>query len=297
MTKTKTKEEVIRGVPISQGIAIGCLAFFTHDEEVVPEIMVPLEETLQEVLRYERALTRTKQDIKRLKKQLEIDRSQEAAAILETHLQILEDPMIKIEIPQQITRLGKNADFIFQTFLKQYTKRFNEIKDPFFRERGRDLLDISRRVLGHLRKSSRSTLLSMPQGSIICSFEIAASDVAEADPKKIGALITDTGGATSHAAIVAKAKGIPYVANVHCDLLEKALNTTVIVDGRSGDIILFPTASTLAKYKLAQKQLEALYKDLEMSCGFKTETYDGYEMKLSANIEMVSEIDLIHQYG
>ncbi len=291
------KESTICGIPTSHGIAIGKLVFFTHDEGSVNEINVSDEQVKNEVIRYERAVKRTKQDIKRLKKQLEIDRSLEAAAILETQLQILDDPLLTSEIKENIVQSKKNAEFVFHRFLQQYQKKFNEIKDPFFRERGCDLLDISRRILGYLKESGRVSIASLPMGSIVFSHEIAASDVAEAHPQNICAIISDTGGATSHAAIVAKAKGIPYIVNVSFSSIEVAVNSEIIVDGSTGEIILHPLGKTLTQYKKAKKQLDSLYNELEKTCSLKSETWDGFEVKLSANIEMVSEIDALHQYG
>ncbi len=291
------KERAVRGIATSHGIALGKLLFFTHDEGSVNEVNVSDGQVENEVVRYERAVKRTKQDIKRLKKQLEIDRSLEAAAILETQLQILDDPLLTSEIKENIVQSKKNAEFVFHRFLKHYQKKFNEIKDPFFRERGCDLLDISRRILGYLKESGRVSIASLPAGSIVFSHEIAASDVAEANPQNICAIISDTGGATSHAAIVAKAKGIPYIVNVNFGLIEKGINTGIIVDGSTGDVILFPSQKTLASYMKAKEQLDNLYADLEKTCSLKAETCDGFEVKLSANIEMVSEIDLLHKYG
>ncbi len=293
----KTRESLIRGNPISHGIAIGNLALFTHDNGAIPQRDVPLSEVPHELDRYDEALKNTKKDLQRLKEQLESDRSQEAAAILETHLQLLDDPILVTEIKDNIVKTKKNADYVFQCFLLQYQKKFNEIKDLFFRERGCDLLDISRRVLGHLRGAERSSLALMPPNTIVFSHEVAASDVAEVDLQNICAIISDTGGNTSHAAIVAKAKGIPYVANVSYELIESALNTEVIVDAQAGDIILFPSKKTLSKFHRARKQIYATFQELEKICPLKAETYDGYKMGLVANIEMVNEIELLHQYG
>lgn len=291
------KESLVQGIPISHGIASGRLILFVHTQDLIPEIPIDEADLPAEINRYLNALIKTKQDMKRLKKQFEMDDSQEAAAILETHLQILEDPLLCDEIPNRIRTAKKNADFIFYQFLNQYNKRFEEIQDPFFRERGRDLLDISRRVLSHLRKKERSSLSLLPPGTVVFSHEIAASDVAEASPKQIAAIITDMGGATSHAALVAKAKGIPYVANVHSSQLETAFNSEVIVDGRTGEIILFPTKKTILKYMMAKDRLTQLFRDLENTCNLQAETADGYTLKLSANIEMVSEIEQLHRYG
>ncbi len=297
LLKTKEKELHIKGTPISHGIAVGTLYVFTHEQKSIPEKRIDKREIRKEVRRYEKALAETKKDLARIKKMLERDKSHEAAAILETHLQLLDDPLLGSEIKQKILSEQKNAEFVFHCFLRDYQNRFDQIQDLFFRERGCDLLDISRRVLEHLGGSERAALTSLPPNTIVFSREIAASDLAEADLDNISAVITHEGSPTSHAAIVAKAKGIPYIANVDYELIEPALGTEVLVDARIGDIILCPSKRTLGKFDKIQKQILTSLQELEKICSLDAETYDGYKVELMANIEMVNEIDKLHQYG
>jgi len=280
--KLKRKELLIRGTPISQGIAIGTLVAFTHVQKSIPEREIPKDEVRLEIRRYEKALKFTKKDLQRLKKLLEMDHSHEAAAILETHLQLLDDPILVTEVKEKISESRKNADFVFQGFLLEYQQRFEEIQDLFFRERGYDLLDISRRVLEHLGGSERASLASIPPNSIVFSDEISASDVAEANLQNICAIVSHEGSSTSHAAIVAKAKGIPFIANVSSDAIEEAMGTDVIVDARSGDLILYPAKRTLGKYEKAEQQIRDSFHELEKICSLQAETYDGYPMGLMA---------------
>jgi len=295
--KGKQKEILLRGTPISHGIAIGKLAIFYHEQESIPEREIPESEIRQELKRYDKALKGTKKDLQRLKKLLEMDRSHEAAAIIDTHLQLLDDPVLVVEVREKIRQSRKNADYVFHCFLHEYQQRFDEIQDLFFRERGCDLLDISRRVLEHLGGSERASLTSMPPNTIVFSDTIAASDVAEADLQNISAIISHDGSPTTHAAIVAKAKGIPYIANVSSELIEEAIGTEVVVDARSGDIILDPTKKTLTKYRKVQEKITSSFQELEKICSLQAETYDGYKINLMANIEMVNEIERMHQYG
>jgi len=295
--KLKQKELLIRGTPISHGIAIGKLAAFTHEQKTIPEREIHPKAVSKELKRYEKALSFTKKDLRRLKKLLEMDNSHEAAAILETHLQLLDDPMLVTEVKDQISASRKNAEFVFSGFLQKTQKRFDEIQDLFFRERGCDLLDISRRVLEHLGCSERASLASAPPNTIVFAHEISASDVAEANLRHIGAIITLEGSPTTHAAIVAKAKGIPYIANVSSDVIDGAMGTEVIVDARLGDLILHPSKKTLAKYRKARQQITDSFQELEKICSLQTETYDGYRVGLMANIEMVNEIERLHDYG
>ena len=127
--------------------------------------------------------------------------------------------------------------------------------------------------------------------------ELSPSDTAEANTDVIEAFVTRSGAETSHVAIMARAKGIPFVSNVDFPDLTRAVPSQVIVDGRSGLVIINPTAETLAHYEEERKQLKIQVKGLKLSGSLEAETIDGYKTHLSANIEMFNELDTLHQYG
>ncbi len=208
-------EEIrLKGSPISRGIAIGRPFFFDWIEDNAPEFSIPLEDIEKEVFRYKQALSSSKQDVYNLQNKLKTEHVIEGAAILDAHYQMMQDPLITTHIEDKIRETGKNAEFVFQSFIRSYQKKFQSFADPHFLERFKDIQDIQRRVMGYLRKSIRVSLAELPPGSIVFSRELTATDAAEANAAKVIAFVTETGGGTSHAAIVAKAKGIPYVSYV-----------------------------------------------------------------------------------
>lgn len=293
-----TQEILVQGIPISRGIAIGIPYFFTQIEDSINEIFIANDALENEILRYRRALKLSKKDIKQLHKQMKKEYASEAAAILEAHLHMLDDPLLTLNIEKEITKSGKNAEFIFFHYVKNCKKQFEEMNDPFFRERGKDLQEVARRILGYLcEEKYASSLMRAPKNSIVFTHEIASSDVAETHPDCVLGFVTESGGATSHAAIIAKAKGIPYVANVNLSEINQGQIEKVIIDGRTGDIVLNPNPETLTRYQLLQRQLLAHFQILEKASFLESETYDGYKVRLSANIEMINELEMLHQYG
>lgn len=300
MSKTAVRKGEIRlkGTPVCRGVAIGKPYFFAVTEQVAtPEFVLPASEIQAEIDRYRRALERSRLDIERLRRQMEFEKVQEGAAILEAHLQILEDPLITQDIEHLISELGKSAEIAFLRAIETFQQRFESMRDPFFRERFKDIQDVARRVMSHLKHSVRVSLSDLPPGSIVFANEISASDAAEADPSKVCAFVTESGGMTTHAAIVAKAKGIPYIARVSFGGLAIPESTTVVVDGRTGEVIVSPNADTLAIYSHVQRQLAVHVAKLQHTANAHSETFDGLQLKLSANVEAVEEITLLHQYG
>ncbi len=293
----ETEETRIHGIPISRGISIGTLYFFTPVENVIQEQSIPHHEIEAEICRYRQAIKQSKQDIKALQKLMKSKKSFEAHAILEAHLQILGDPLLTTHVESAIQEHQRNADYVLYTYLKKYQEEFEAMQDSHFKEREKELQDIARRILTYLCEGKRTSLANVPPNSIVFTHELASSDVAEATQDRINGFITEMGGATSHAAIIAKAKGIPYVVNVKISALEHLEGQLAIIDGRTGDIILNPTPATLKKYQHLQKQLRSHFNHLEKASSLKAETFDGYSIRLSANIEMVNELDMLHQYG
>ena len=297
MMKAKTQEIHLRGMPICRGIAIGKPFFFAFVEDDTPEFSIPFNELEDEVLRYRRALARSKEDVIRLMKQLEGERIMEGAAILDSHQQMMQDPLLTFEVEKLIRATRKNAEYAFQKVIKQCQKKFSSMADPFFRERFKDIQDISRRVMGYLRESVSFTLADIPADAIIFAREFTPSDIAEAGNSAAGALISNSGSTTSHSAIVARAKGIPFVSNVNFEGLDLADDAVVIVDGRTGEIIVNPSPATLMHYRTMCDKLRLQLHKMSEAGKLEAETYDGYKIRLSANIDVAPETELLHEYG
>lgn len=291
------QEIVLKGSPICRGIAIGKPFFLNRDHFPVFEMPIPSAHMQREIQRYREALSRSKQDIKRLQKQLEIESAAEGILILEAQLEMLQDPLLTSEIESEIKKSKKNVEFIFQQTLCKYQERFQSINDPFFAERFQDLQDLSRRIFGYLNKNGNASLSEVPPGSIICTHELTASDAASANISFINAFITETGGVNSHAVIVAKAKGIPCVTDISLAQLKEHRLDMMIVDGRTGYVFLNPSKETLAEYEQHKHDMQNQIKILEKQTKWPPQTYDGYSIRLCANLNATNEIDLIHEHG
>ncbi len=298
MTETNDAhgEFCLKGYPICPGIAIGPPFFFTVAEENVPEFHVPDHEIEKEVDRYYSALTNSRTDLMSLQHRLQKEGGNEAAAILGSHLEIMRDPLMTVEMEEAIRVRGKNTEYVFKTVLGEYEKKFNKIPDEFFRERLKDFQDISRRIIGHLRKHERCTLGQLNLRSIVFAHELLPSDTAEANTDVIEAFVTRTGAETSHVAIMARAKGIPFVSNVDFPDLTVSVPPRVIVDGCSGQVIINPSKETIVYYKEEQKKQQIKTKCLQSTGILPAETMDGYKVRLSGNIEM-TELDTLNDFG
>jgi phosphoenolpyruvate-protein phosphotransferase (PTS system enzyme I) len=291
------QEIVVKGSPICRGIAIGKPFFLNRDDFTVFEMRIQPANMQREIDRYRHALSRSKQDIKRLLKQLEIESAEEGILILEAQLEMLKDPLLTEEIEKEIRKNKKNVEFVFQQALLKYQERFQALNDSFFADRFQDLQDLAHRIFCYLHESGNLSLSDVPPNSIVCALELTASDAASAHNFCVSAFLTETGGATTHAAIVARAKGIPYITNVSLQALKENAHHPMVVDGRSGKIILNPSQETLKEYEQLKARMQHQVKKLEQGTKWPAQTFDGYSIRLCANLDTAEEIDFIHELG
>lgn len=292
------KEIYLKGFPLCPGIAIAKPFLFTVIDENVQEFSVSAEEIDQEVDRYYNALKNSRKDLLSLQKRLKQEGGSEAAAILGSHIEMIHDPVMTKQIEKEIRTKGKNTEYVFKTVIGQYEEKFQKITDIFFQERLKDFQDISRRIIGHLRKGEKCSLAALTSSSVVFAQELSPSDTAEANSDHIEAFVTRSGAEMSHVAIMARAKGIPFVSTVEFPDLSLTAPPIVIVDGCAGDVILNPTKKTLAKYRAKQKRLaEQKTISSEKNKDLETKTRDGIKIQLSVNIEMDGELDTLAEHG
>lgn len=291
------EEVLLRGLPISKGIGIGFPIFFSALDDEVQEIAIPKKEIENEIDRYRRALDLSRKDVENLQKMSLHEGPPEIVAILGTHLEMMQDPLITTVIEERIRENQLNIETIFYHLIEEYKQRFSSIKDSYFQERVRDVVDVSRRILGHLRPLERIRMAEMPHNSVILTHELVPSETVEANTSLVSAFVTACGGLTSHAAIIARAKGIPYVANVDIKLLKRIELHSIVVDGSQGIVIINPSRQTLRKYQELKRGYLENYKILKSAAHLKGETIDGYEVRIFANLENPKEIDLLMKNG
>ena len=287
-------ERRFQGVAVSEGIAIGT-PFFLHalQEEKVPIFPIALGEVDIEISRYRGALFSSRQDLKKLQSDLSEEGSEEAVTIIDTHIQMLEDPWITTHMEDKIRQMRQNTESVFRSVITEYESRFSKTRDSFFQERLIDVLDLSRRILGHL--SHKKDLSQIPEDSIVFAHVLVPSHIAAVQGIQVGAFVTQTGGGHSHAALIARARGIPYVAGIDLSFLKEKEPECIIVDGITGSIIINPTRETLEEYVELKTRLKTSHQLLQKDAHLKTETIDGYSVSLLTNIGSLADLDILHK--
>ncbi len=294
---TKIEEEVrIKGAPVSRGVAIGSLYVLQNDEKwSVPEFAISPSQVDDEIARYRMALSLSGQELDKLMVFLKEEGSDEAISIVETHRLMLADPVVTFDVETKIATTLKNTESIFVKEMGAYIDALMAVEDQIVRQRVLDIKDLLARVLRHLHPTSSISCLNIPSQSIVCANELVPSQTAEASPNQIRAFITKYGGPTSHAALIAKAKGIPYISNIDVATLDFFGGAIAIVDGYSGEVIIHPSEETLQLYNQTKRQFTEPVISPAKSYLAIDRTLDDKVIEVQANLEDLHDLYMLKE--
>jgi phosphotransferase system enzyme I (PtsI) len=290
-----SKELIVQGIAASKGIAYGQIFVYLQSHVEVPSYSVDPGRRLEEVARFEQALVVTRQQVQKIRDEVEKNLGPDEAAIFDAHLLVLEDQALISETIREFETTGRNIETCFNAVARRYIKAFAEIADEYFRERAGDLKDVAQRVLQNLLGQSAVNLSQLFEKRIVVANDITPSDSASIDRSQALAIVTDTGSKTSHAVIVARSLKIPAIVGV------RELTKTVrdgdwaIVDGYEGVVIVNPSEQTLFRYGQIRQQKTSFEQRVLAETQQPAVTLDGVAVKLMANIEKVEETGLVRE--
>lgn len=292
------REEItFRGLPVSEGIAIGIPFFLKPDDHDVPEFSITLKEVDTEIDRYRSALFSSRNDLTQLRDSLAKETSESAATIIDSHISMLDDPLMTVHMEEKIRQTLQNSESVFHSVLTDYQKRFSQATNSYFQERLVDVMDLANRVLGHLCPAKGSSLSKVPFNSIVFAKELIPSHIAAAEHSRVSAFVTQSGGGNSHSALIARAKGIPYISGVDISSFEDLPVRHCIVDGQKGEVIFNPSPATLENYKQQKTRLKTSMQLLQKELQYASETIDGCAVQVFANAGSLSDLDHFDQLG
>lgn len=288
---------LIKGVPASPGVVIGKAFVLKSETLVIPKYKIPQKNVALEIKRYMDALALTREELAGIQKKVEAEMGESYPDIFSAHLLILDDPVLRESTVKSIEKDNLNAEYAVSRVLDKVGKTFSHIEDSYLRERAQDFKDVGRRILKNLMGKKEETLSNLKDQVIIVAHDLAPSETALMDKKKVLGLATDIGGRTSHTAIMARSLTIPAVVGLRDITQRTESGDTIILDGHQGVALVNPRKSTLELYNRKKRQLLLLEKKLDKLKTAVAQTTDGHRVKLMANIELPKEVGLLDKYG
>ncbi len=278
--------KTIQGVGASPGVAIG--PAFLFQQEDLSYNSYSVADPQAELARVRAALQTAEIQLNAIYEKAVVETGESEAGIFEAHIQMLEDPELVETIQKSIEVDRMNAEKALMDTCEHYAQTMEAMTDEYFRARAADIRDIARRTLRILLGKQMADL-SLHSPSLVFAYDLTPSDTVRLDKSMLLGFCTAEGGATSHTAILAKALGLPAVVGAGPAILDLIEGETVIINGRTGEIIVNPDETTLKTYRQkmnSEKDLAAV----ELSAaGSPAITIDGLKVEVVANVGSVAD--------
>lgn len=292
--KLSKRQQAIKGIPASAGIAIG--QFWWDDTQpqltdVYPASTLNVEQEQEWLLlAVEAALS----DFRRMRKKLDSEINKDALAIFDLFTHLLNDPMLRGDLKAQIQK-GDRADWALRQVVETYSNRFARMSDVYLRERAQDIRELGQRLLYFLHNTENEQQ-EFEQPVILVVRELTASLLASIPKDKLLAVVSLEGAANSHAAILSRALGIPAVMGATLNL--KNLNGKLgIVDGYSGKILISPNKQLLREYRALAAEERELASMVNKRIEEPACTQDGERVQVLLNAGLSADANIAVNQG
>ena len=276
---------MLSGIGASPGVAVGPVFRLEPEELSVREAEVEACDLDHEIQAFRDALDLARHDLTAIRDGIAAEVGENAAAIYDAHLLILDDPDMIKAVETGVRERHRNAAWVFQAVMSSVAARFEQIDDEYLRERRSDILDCERRVLRYLLGAARRSVADVKSPAVIVAHDLGPSEVAMLPRDKVLAFVLEVGGRTSHGAIVARGRSIPAVMSVKGALHAVKVGDRAAVDGFAGTVEVNPDASRTTTFQRRLERLRLQAGSLAAMLEQPAVTLDGRRIELAANIE------------
>ncbi|MGE3956352.1 MAG: phosphoenolpyruvate--protein phosphotransferase [Vicinamibacterales bacterium] len=281
----------LKGIGVSPGVVYGRAVVLMQRAQVLRYRIAP-ERIAHEVERLAQSRLRSRQQLQDIRARVSRRRGPELASLFDAQLLMLDDPMLVPRAETLVREQMVNAEWAVQQVFDEFSSVFDEIADPYLRERKGDVADLVGRLKMNLRRdvtTPRDLLRALEEASVLVADELTPSLAAQVDWSRVRGFATDAGSRTYHTAILARSLEVPAVVGLHEAVGRIQPGQMVIIDGTADEIIIDPDEATLAR-------AEQVSQDRRPAHGGEHDrrqpacTADGLRIRLDANIEFPDDL-------
>jgi phosphotransferase system enzyme I (PtsI) len=289
----------IHGITVSRGIAIGRAVLVASSRLDLAHYFIEPDQVPAELQRLLTARAAVVEELQRLQHDMPKEAPPELAALLDVHLMLIQDELLASGVHQFVTERFYNAEWALVSQLEVVSRQFDEMQDPYLRERKADLEQAVDRIVRHLRGAAQPAApppraprqqelllddtLDVPL--VLVAHDLSPADMLQFTKSVFAGFVTDVGGKASHTAIVARSMDIPAVVGARSASQLVRQDDWVIIDGDAGVMIVDPSPIILAEYGFKQRQGTLERGRLSRLKNTPALTLDGQRIELLANIE------------
>lgn len=284
-------QQVINGVPGSSGLALGIGV--TWNQQILLSTLVNRRHKNEayEIIAYRDAVEITRAEVKQLSLGLDESLPDDIKAIFSMYDQLLDANSLGREVEKRIKE-GWNAATSLKLVVEEYAARFKAMQDPYMQERAVDIIDLSNRILGYILNPTKKPREFPDKPFILVADEITASMLAECPSEMLQGVISINGSQNSHAAILARAIGIPAIMGIASILPSLLDQKTLFIDGYSGMITISPEPQQIREFRHLIAEEKSLHERIDAMSNEPSVTLDHHEMHLYLNTGLVVKQEL-----
>ena len=283
--------ERLKGIGVSSGLAVGPALVAIQRTQVI-RFPIARDRVARELSALERARVRSHEQISQIRRRIAELKGSDLAAIFDAQLLLLDDPMVVGRAARIVIDERVNAEWAVQRAVDELAVVFNDVEDPYLRERKGDLHDVAGRLRMNMRGEMggvRDLLHDLEEPCVLVADELTPSVVAQLDWTRIRGFATDAGSRTYHTAILARSLGVPAVVGLRDVTRRIPSGAWLIIDGDTGDITIDPAPNARQDAE-SRARLSKLQPPPRQTDEGPTETRDGVRIQLQANIERLDDV-------
>ena len=293
--RTNSKERhsatvMILGEAASSGLTRGrALLCDCATQVVVPRRVIAESEIPAELDRFDSAVDAVERKLRDTEAGVRRALGDAEAAIFEAQILMVRDVGLHRAVREECVTRRVNLEAAIEEAVHRLATVFDQLKDPYLRERAVDLREVGKRLIDQLASQPHFDVPSDSEGCILVTDELFAAAVAQLQNRGVRGLIVERGGLTAHATILARALGIPMLVKASQATTRIAPGDLVIVDALAGRAFVNPSEDILHAYDRLETDLQVHENALQDLIDLPALTRDGVQIRLSANIGQMAD--------
>lgn len=290
---------LLRGRGVSPGVAVGRILRLESEPAPSRRESIPEDRVESETARFHAAREAARGELHHLRERVRQSLGETCASMLDAQRLILDDPGLVHATEDGISRERVSAPWALHVAVRDMLRRFEEIENVYFRERGGDLDDVHARLQRLMAEQPRREEAAQSSGgpTVVVARRLGPSDAGALARRGVIALASDLGGPTSHTAILAQALGIPAVVGVSGLAATTRTGDEIVVDGETGEVLVEPTAEDLRSASVRRDAWLEREAAMAAARDLPAVTRDGAHIVVRANIEFAEEVSAVLRFG
>ncbi len=288
---------MVKGVGVSSGIGIGKVMKIEEVDINIDKNNILPEEIPNEIKIIDNAFDESFMQLEDVQKNSKEELHKETIEILKAHMMILKDEVLKDEIRERIKERKIKADYALNEVINEKIALFEQLDDPYLKERASDIRAIGQRILRNIKGIPYKDITNLAEDTIIVTVDMTPTQMANMDRKHVKGIIAEIGGKTCHTAILAKTLGIPTVLGVKNALDLVTEGAIIVIDGDEGSIHRDLKDGELVQYKAELEKQEKMKEKLLHLKDSETITKDGRKVEIYGNIGSPQEAKIAFENG